>query len=206
LDDRQIRADIVEIGRRLYRKGLIAANEGNISVREGDVLYVTPAGVCKGFLAPETVVRTNLRGQSLNGYASTEVAMHVSVYHRRPDVRAVVHAHPVLATGFAVAGVPLDEPLLAEAVAVLGPVPVVPYGTPGTNELAETVDRAIVGHHALLLANHGALTVGDTLLRAWERMETLEHLAGVALTARLLGRRHPLPAWAVDRLRQLAGY
>ena len=205
-----LRSEIVECGRRLYARGLISGNEGNISVREGDLLHVTPAGVCKGFLCEESIVTTDLSGKVQGGgRASTEVMMHVAVYRRRPDAQAIVHAHPPVATAFAVANLPLDRPLVAEAVVTLGPVPVVPYGTPSTSALADRISEAICGAHALLMANHGALTVGDGLWRAWERMETLEQLARVALVARMLGGGSSLPAGDVahlEALRSAAGY
>ncbi len=205
-----IRADIVEVGRRLYAKGFIAGNEGNVSVRSGDRLFVTPGGACKGFLRPEDVVETDLEGQPMKGgRATSEILMHAAVYRRRSDVGAVVHAHPPTATGFAVAGIPLDRPVLAEPVVTLGPVPVVPFGTPSTPDLAERVAFAIVSAHALLLANHGGLTVGETIWRAWERMETLEQFARIALVARLLGGQTELATDAVLRLEALrvpAGY
>jgi L-fuculose-phosphate aldolase len=206
----RVRADIVEIGRRLYARGLIGGNEGNVSVREGDVLYVTPPGVCKGFLSTDAIVRTDLEGRPLDGHrASTEVRMHTAVYARRPDVCGVVHAHPPTATAFAAAGLPLDRPLIAEAVVTLGAVPVIPYGTPSTPALAEGVGAAICDAQALLLANHGALAVGADVFRAWERMETLEQLAKVTLLTRLIGRDVLLSTPDVDRLtglRTAAGY
>jgi L-fuculose-phosphate aldolase len=206
----RLKADIVEVGRRLYARGLIGGNEGNVSVREGDVLYITPAGVCKGFLAPDQIVATDLEGRPREGgRASTEIRMHTAVYQRRPDVKAVVHAHPPTATAFAVAGLPLDRAITAEAVVTLGPVPVIPYGMPSTEDLAENVGRAICEAQAVLLAHHGALAVGENLWRAWERMETLEQVARVALAARSLGREQELPAPEVRRLeaaRSAAGY
>jgi len=210
VSERDIKADIVEVGRRLYARGLIGGNEGNISVRDDRVLYVTPPAVCKGFLVPECIVKTDLEGRPLDGRrASTEILMHTAVYRRRRDVGAVVHAHPPTATGFAVAGIPLDRPLTAEAVVTLGAVPVIPYGTPSTPELADNVGDAICKAQTLLLANHGALSVGVDLYQAWERMETLEQVARVALTARLLGSEGVLPAADVERLSALrarAGY
>lgn len=209
-DAARIRSDIVEVGRRLYDRGLIAGNEGNISVREGERLYITPAGVCKGFLRPEDIVTTDLEGRpTAGGRASTETLMHTAVYRRRTDAHAVVHAHPPTATGFAVAGIALDRPLIAEGVVTLGPVPVIPYGMPSTSDLAQNVERAICEAHGLLLANHGALTVGENVFRAWERMETLEQLARVALVTRTLGQYNLLPSTDVDRLERLraaAGY
>jgi L-fuculose-phosphate aldolase len=208
--ERELRCDIVEVGRRLYARGLIGGNEGNVSVRRGDTLFVTPAGVCKGFLTPDMIVRTDLEGRAEGGgRASTEVLMHTAVYRRRPDVRAVVHAHPPTATGFAAAGIPLDKPLIAEAVVTLGVVPIIPYGQPSTSELARNVGDAICASHALLMANHGAITVGDSLYRAWERMETVEQLAKVALVTRILGQDRLLPGAAVEGLlaaREAAGY
>jgi L-fuculose-phosphate aldolase len=128
--------------------------------------------------------------------------MHTAVYRRRADVHAVVHAHPPTATGFAVAGIALDRPLIAEAVVTLGPVPVIPYGQPSTEELAENVGRAVCDAQALLMANHGAIAVGSTLEQAWERMETLEQLARVTLVTRILGRDHLLPGGEVGRLEE----
>jgi L-fuculose-phosphate aldolase len=205
-----LREDIVEAGRRLYAKGLIAGGEGNLSVRDGERILVTPGGVCKGFLKPEDVVVTDLDGRPVRGgRATSEILMHAAVYRRRPDVGAVVHAHPPAATGFAVSGRPLDQPVLAEPVVTLGPVPVVPFGTPSTTELADRVAAAIGSAQALLLANHGALTVGETLWRAWERMETLEQYARIALVAQLLGGQKVLTREDVARLESLrvaAGY
>ena len=211
MNETQIREAIVEVGRRLYARGLISGNEGNISVRHGEGLLITPAGVCKGFLAPESIIHADLRGHHLagGGRVSTETQMHTAIYARRTDVTAVVHAHPPVATAVAVAGTPLDRPLIAEAVVTLGTVPVVPYGTPSTHELAANVAARICDAHALLLANHGALTVGDGIWRAWERMETLEQLARITLATRLLGQTNPLPDAAVERLaglRAAAGY
>ncbi len=211
MDQARIREDIVEVGRRLYARGLIAANEGNVSVRDGDVLFITPAGVCKGFLRPEMIVRTDLSGKALDPgqRASTETQMHVSVYRKRPDVTGVVHAHPPTATGFAVAGVALDQPLIAEAVVTLGRVPVIPYGQPSTQDLARNVETAVCESHALLMANHGAIAVGEDIWRAWERMETLEQLARVTLVTKTLGVHQLLPGADVTRLldmRTAAGY
>jgi L-fuculose-phosphate aldolase len=197
-----IRAEILDVGRRLHEKGLITAAEGNISVRDGERIYVTAGGVSKGRLTPEQVVITDLDGRVLEGRSrvSSELPMHVAVYRARPDARAIVHAHPPTATAFAVAHIPLDRPILAEAVLLLGPVPVVPYAPPSTPDLASVVATAALTAQALLLANHGALALGESLARAHERMETLEHLARVTLLARLLGGDKPLAPAEVERL------
>jgi L-fuculose-phosphate aldolase len=202
-----LRAEIIEVGRRLHEKGLITAAEGNVSVRTGTGLLVTAAGVSKGFLTPELVLETDPEGGAHPGgpRVSSEIAMHVAIYRRRPDVQAIVHAHPPAATAFAVAHMPLDQPLLAECVLLLGRVPLVPYAPPSTGDLAERVGAAFFEASAVLLANHGAVAVGETLSRAHQRMETLEHLARVTLLTRLLGQARPLSTEDVEALLGLAG-
>jgi L-fuculose-phosphate aldolase len=196
-----IRADIIEVGRRLHERGLITAAEGNVSVRTESGLLVTAGGVSKGFLIPAQVLETDSEGRARGeGRVSSEIAMHVAIYRRRPDVRAIVHAHPPAATAFAVAHVPLDQPILAECVLLLGPVPLVPYAPPSTDRLAETVGDALAACNAALLANHGAVAVGETLARAHQRMETLEHLARVTLLTRLVGEARTLSAADVQIL------
>jgi L-fuculose-phosphate aldolase len=201
-----VRTAIVAAGRRLRDSGLITATEGNISVREGETLYVTPAGVSKARLRPDQVLSVDLAGRILAGAgrASTELPMHLAIYRGRRDVGAIVHAHPPFATAFAVAGIPLDRPILAEAVLLLGPVPVVTYAPPSTQELADVVAAAAAGASALLLANHGAVTLAETLEQAVVRMETLEHLARVSFLARMLGRESALSGPEVERLLSLA--
>jgi L-fuculose-phosphate aldolase len=203
-----LRADIVEIGRRLYARGYCASNDGNISVRldERRVL-TTPKSVSKGFMTPDMMVVTDMSGAKLAGdrEASSELLMHLAVYRHRPDARAVVHAHPPLATGFAVAGIPLDRAVLAEVITTLGSIPIAEYGTPSTPELAQAVERDIKAHDGLLLANHGALTVGHELYATYYKMETIEHFAKISLVARLLGRERLLSREEVDRLQQLRG-
>lgn len=205
--EEQMRADIVEVGQRLYARGLIAATEGNISVRHGDLLLATPKGVSKGFLTPDMIVTTDLAGRKVAGERepSTELAMHLVIYEQRPQVKAVVHAHPPVATGFAVAGIPLDRPVLAEVVTTLGSIPIAEYGTPSTSELAEAVRKHIQAHDGLLLANHGAVTAGADVFGAYYKMETIEQFARISLVARLLGREHVLSREEVMRLQALRG-
>jgi len=136
---------------------------------------------------------------------SSEIQMHLVAYRQRADVGAVVHAHPPLSTGFAVAGIPLDRAVLAEVVTTLGSIPIVEYGTPSTRELADTVAPYVKAHDGLLLANHGALALGPDLFAAYYRMETIEHFARISLTARLLGREHLLSREEVNRLQNLRG-
>ena len=201
-----LRCDIVEIGRRLYQKGLVASTEGNISVRlDGQRLLTTPKGAAKGSLTPEMLVITDMSGRKLEGTRdpSSEILMHLAVYDLRPELQAVVHAHPPIATGFAVAGVPLDRAVLAEVVTTLGSIPIAEYGTPSTTELADAVRRLVKAHDGLLLANHGALTAGADLWGAYYKMETIEHFAHISLVARLLGREHLLSREEVMRLQGL---
>src|SRR5438270_6629879 len=191
----QLRADIVEVGRRLYARAYTASNDGNISVRLGpDRLLMTPKSVCKGFMTPDMMCITDLEGHKLQGDRdpSTEMLMHLEVYRQRADVQAVVHAHPPIATGFAVAGIPLDRAVLAEVVTTLGSIPIAEYGTPSTKELPEAVRKYIKAHDGMLLANHGAVTCSQTVMTAYYKMETIEHFAKISLVARMLGREHLL--------------
>ena len=204
--DEQARADIVEIGRRLHDRGFVASNDGNISVRLGDDrLLTTPTGVSKGFMTPDMMVTTDLSGRKLTGdrQPSSELLMHLAVYEHRPEIMAVVHAHPPTATGFAVAGIPLDRAVLAEVVTTLGSIPIADYGTPSTSELADGVRQHIRAHDGLLLANHGAVTVAQEPFAAYYKMETLEHFARISLVARQLGRERLLSREEVNRLQNL---
>src|SRR5574338_365500 len=204
----QLRADIVEVGRRLYARGYTASNDGNISVRlDAGRLLMTPKSVCKGFMTPDMMCITDLDGRKLEGARdpSSEMLMHLEVYRQRPDVNAVVHAHPPIATGFAVAGIPLDRAVLAEVVTTLGSVPIAEYATPSTKELPEAVRKYVKAHDGMLLANHGALTLGADLFGAYYKMETIEHFAKISLVARLLGNENLLSREEVDRLQQLRG-
>lgn len=203
-----LRADIVEVGRRLHARGYVASNDGNISLRlPGDRLLSTPKGVSKGFMTPEMMVVTDRSGRKVAGERdpSSELLMHLAVYQNRPDIQAVVHAHPPIATGFAVAGIPLDRAVLAEVVTTLGSIPIAEYGTPSTSELADAVAKYVRAHDGLLLANHGALTIAADLFAAYYKMETIEHFARISLVARLLGREHLLSREEVLRLQALRG-
>jgi L-fuculose-phosphate aldolase len=208
MTDSQVRADIVEVGRRLHQRGFVASNDGNISVRLADGrLLTTPKGVSKGYMTPDMMVVTDLEGRKLSGdrEPSSEILMHLVVYRERPDANAVVHAHPPVATGFAVAGIPLDRAVLAEVVTTLGSIPIAEYGTPSTHELADACRKYVKVHDGLLLANHGALTIAGDLFGAYYKMETIEHFARISLVARLLGREHLLSREEVVRLQGLRG-
>ena len=171
---------ICEIGRRIYDRNYVAANDGNISVKIGpNTILTTPTGVSKGFMTPDMMVKMDLSGKVLAGKMkpSSEVKMHLRVYQENPTVNAVVHAHPPVATSFAIAGIGLDKPILPEQIVLLGNVPVAPYATPGTQEVPDSIAPYCNDHNAVLLANHGALTWGDDLLQAYYRLESLEHYA-----------------------------
>ena len=194
MDYPDLREQLVQFGRRLWERGMVAANDGNLSVRlpSGGFL-ATPTGVSKGFMKAADMVRLAPDGVVLSpGKPSSEIKMHLAVYAARPDVNAVVHAHPVYATSFAVAELPLDQPLVAEAVLFLGAVPVAPYGAPSTEALPRAVVPFVQKGDALLLAHHGALTLGRDLEIAYHLMETLEHVAQIVYRARQLGPLRPL--------------
>lgn len=206
MSHQKLKEDICEVGHRLYQHGYIAALEGNISIRisENEILS-TPAGVCKGYLTPDMIVTCDMAGGKLDGSlrVSTEISMHLTAYQARPDARAVTHAHPPKSTGFAVAGIPLDRAVLAEVVVTLGCIPLAEYGTPSTQELADSIDRLIRVSDGVLLSNHGVITVGRDVYEAYFKMEVIEHFAEVSLVSRLLGRERLLPSEEVSRLMTL---
>ncbi len=192
--------------RQLAERGLIAGQDGNLAVRLGpDRVLVTPSGVLKALLRPSDMVEVDLRGRRRRGRRNptSELDLHLRILTRRPDVGAVVHAHPPVATGLGVAGQDMHTFVLPELILQCrGGVPLVPYGTPGTPELGDRIEPHLSGHDAWLLANHGAVTVGDTLDTAWIRMESIEHAARIIWTARTLGRVNELSPEAVARLRR----
>lgn len=198
-----VRREIVTVCRRLYERGLIAGPDGNVSARIApDRILVTPAGMSKVDVQVDDLIELALDGKQVRGAtrASSEVLMHLRIYQRRPDVHAVVHAHPPTATGFSVAGESFDTCVLPEMIFQVGWVPLVPYAEPGTPALADAFEPFLAHHDAFLMANHGATTVGATLLLAHQRMESLEHSARILLTARMLGRVNPLTPLQVEAL------
>ena len=187
----QIKQEICEVGHRLYNHGFVAANDGNISVKLNDnEFYCTPTGVSKGSLTPDMIIKIDAEGNKLEGTLnpSSEIKMHLRVFRERPDVNAVVHAHPPVATAFTVAGIPLDRYILPEAVLTIGDVPTCAYATPSTMEIPDSLMPYIQQHDAFMLKNHGALTVGNTLTRAFFTMEEVEFNAKIMKYAMELGR------------------
>lgn len=192
----EARQAIVSCGQILYGRGFMAAFDGNISVRVGEnQLWTTPTGVCKGFLQEDMLVMTDLTGAVLEGTRkpSSELAMHLRIYRENPDLRAVVHAHPPASTAFAAAGLPLDRPVLQEAVVQLGTVPLAPFALPGTPAVGDSVAPFCRDYRGALLEYHGAVTWGESLLEAQHRMECLEQYATVLLHLRALGCQRTMP-------------
>jgi len=201
--ERELRQDIVDIGRLIYQKGWVAANDGNISVRlDPERVLCTPTGVSKGMMAPDDLIICDMKGNKLWGRKerTSEIEMHLTVYNMRPEINAVVHAHPPVATGYAAAGKALIEALLPEVVIALGCVPLAGYGLPGTEELIKPMIPLIPKYDALMMANHGAVCYGEELYKAFFKMETVEHYARISLVAELLGGAKVLPRQEVDKL------
>jgi L-fuculose-phosphate aldolase len=185
-----LRQAIVDVCRRMYEKGFLAATDGNVSARLGDRLFVTPSGISKGHMAPEQLIVTDLSGRVLEGEArpSSELAMHLAAYRARPDVQAVVHAHPPRAIAFTVAGVPIPGRVLPEVVVTLGgEIPTVPYTTPTTEEVPQALGPYFERHDAVMMEWHGAVCLGPDVWDAYYKLEKLEHLCEVALFAQQLG-------------------
>jgi L-fuculose-phosphate aldolase len=201
--ERDYRQDVVEVGRWIWQKGWIAANDGNITVRlSEDRILATPTGVCKGLMKPDDLIVCDMQGSKIAGEKerTSEIAMHLTIYEMRPDVTAIVHAHPPVATGYAVAGRALDTALLPEVVIGLGCVPLAEYGLPGTPELTGGMLPYIPSYDAILMQNHGVVSFGEDLTKAFFRMETVEHFARISLVAELLGGARALPRQEVQKL------
>lgn len=202
----EIKKEICEVGHKLYNLGFVAANDGNISVKLNDhEWYCTPTGVSKGDLTPDMIIKVDANGNKIEGKLnpSSEIKMHMRVYRERPDVNAVVHAHPPIATAFTVAGIELDQYILPEAVLTIGNVPTCEYGTPSTMEIPDSLEPYIQHHDAFLLENHGALTVGCNLQKAQFIMEEVEFNAKICKNAMELGAVHEIPGHQLVKLMEL---
>ena len=203
-----IKKEMCEIGKRVYDRGMVAANDGNFSVKLNEREYLcTPTGVSKGFMTPEFICKVDEKGNVLEaneGFRpSSEIKMHLRVYEERPDVRAVVHAHPMYATSFAIAGMGLTAKIMPEAVISLGEVPLTPYGTPSTMEIPDAISPFLQDYDAVLLANHGALSYAATLLDAYHKMESVEFYARLLYQARMLGGAKEFSDQQVERLYEI---
>jgi L-fuculose-phosphate aldolase len=204
--ERNHRKDILRVGKMIHERGFIAATDGNLSVRLGkNRILTTPTAMCKGMMRSSDLVVCDLAGNRTSGrrHVSSEIAMHLLIYRLRPDVNAIVHAHPPIATGYAAAGLPLSQPLLSEVIICLGNIPLAEYGTPGTPELAQALEPLVPGNDAILMSNHGVVTYGEDLHVAYMRMETVEHFARIALVTHLLGRQKLLSEQDVEKLQSV---
>ena len=201
----EIKKEMCEIGKRVYGRGMVAANDGNFSVKLNDNEFLcTPTGVSKGFMTPEYICKVDAEGnvlQANKGFRpSSEIKMHMRVYKERPDVKSVVHAHPLYATTFAICGKALTEAIMPEAVIALGFVPVAEYGTPSTMEIPDAVSKWLQQVDAVLLENHGALAYSDSLLNAYHKMESLEFYAQLLYQSKMLGTPQEFNQEQMDKL------
>jgi len=211
MDEQTARRDLITVCHLMYERSYVVSSDGNVSVRLDDGrILATPTMTCKGRMTDDLIAVTDIDGNKLNERkASSELAMHLLIYRERADVKAVCHAHPPHGTAFAVAGLAIDQPILSEVILTLGCVPLASYGTPSTDELTQQMQPLVKHHNALLMANHGAVAYGSDLWQAWDRLETLEHTAKIAILSRMLGGSKNLPADAVEKLinvREKAGY
>lgn len=204
MSDFEAKNAIIDIGKRMYARGFVAANDGNISVKVGpNAIWATPTGVSKGFMKPEMLVKLDLSGKVLQGTCkpSSEIKMHLRVYEENPEVMSVSHAHPPIATAFAVAGIGLEKPILTEGVTTLGVVPVAKYATPGTQEVPDSIAPFVNGYNAVLLANHGALAWGRDAYEGFYRLESVEYYASLLMyTGNIIGKQNPLSCQQVQTL------
>lgn len=208
----QLRREMVEIGQKAYNRGFVTATDGNISARlMGDRLLITPSGSCLGELRPEHLIYVDLEGKVLSGKGKPtgELSMHLAAYRERPDINALIHAHPPITTGFTIAGESLAQCVIPEVVVIFGTIPTTEYATISTAEGAEVIKNLIKDHDALILDRHGTLTVGNHLIDAYRKLEKVEYCAQVTLTAHLLGRVKTLSAdeiMKLEKVRKKYGY
>jgi L-fuculose-phosphate aldolase len=206
MSEHESRLEILRFGKMLHERCLIAATDGNISVRLNEAsILITPTCISKGMMSTEDLLVVDLHGRRVSGFrdVTSESGMHLTIYRMRPDINAIVHAHPPTATGFAACGLALDQALISEVLLSLGDIPLARYATPGTSELSEALEPLIPDHDAVLMANHGVVTYGSDLTQAYMNMETVEHFAKIALITQQLGCGHFLPEDEVARLREM---
>ncbi len=204
ITEKQAKKAIIDIGQRMYVRNFVAANDGNISVKTADnEVWATPTGVSKGYMKKKMLVKVDLDGNVLEGSyrPSSELKMHLRAYRENPDIRAVCHAHPPICTCFAIAGIPLETPVLAEAIITLGDVPIAPYAELGSKEVPEVIATYCHTHNGILLVNHGAVTWGEDPYAAYYRLESMEYYANILLiTGKILGRQNLLTGEQIDAL------
>lgn len=204
MTDKAAKKAIIDIGQRMYVRGFVAANDGNISVRTGkNEVWATPTGVSKGYMKKKMLVKVDLDGNVLEGTyrPSSELKMHLRAYRENGELRSVCHAHPPICTSYAVAGIPLNSPILAEAVITLGDVPVAPYAELGTEAVPDAIAPFCHTHNGVLLGNHGAVTWADEPYAAYYRLESMEYYAKILLiTDKILGAQNQLSGEQIERL------
>lgn len=204
LSKKQAKKAILDIGKRMYKAGFVAANDGNISVKISDnEIIATPTGISKGFMDKDCLVRLDMNGKVLKGSnkPSSEIKMHLRAYKENPFIKAVVHAHPLVSTAFGIAGEKLDAPILAEAVLGLGNVPIVPYATLGSDQIPESIAPYCNSHNGVILANHGVVTWADNPYGAYYRLESIEYYAKMTLiTKYIIGKENTLSKEEVMKL------
>jgi L-fuculose-phosphate aldolase len=201
-----LKKNIIEAGKRAYARGYVASNDGNISARiDKKYVLITRTGISKGFMKASDLIVVDMHGKIISGKRnpSSEIQVHLQIYKERADVNSVCHLHPPYATGFSVAGIPLDQDGLSEVIISLGNIPLVPYGTPGTEDFYKPLLPLLQRYDAFLLANHGALAVGTDVFNAYFKMETLEHYAHILFIAKQLGNVNTLNAEQVQKLTAL---
>jgi L-fuculose-phosphate aldolase len=202
----QLRREIIEIGKKAYDKDFVTATDGNISARVmGDRFLITPSGSCLGELKPEQLVYVDINGNILTGRGkpTTELPMHLTAYKERPDIDAVIHAHPPVTTGLTVAGQSLAHCVIPEVVLIFGTIPTSEYATPTTPEGADVIKNLIRDYDAIILDRHGTLTVGKSIQDAYRKLEKVEYCAKVTVTAHQLGRIRTLSVDELNKLDQL---
>ncbi|SET12653.1 class II aldolase/adducin family protein [Paenibacillus sp. NFR01] len=209
--ERKLRLQICDIGRNLFNKDFIAANDGNISARLNDnEIITTPTGVSKGYLEPEILVKVNLQGEIIEAHGdyrpSTEVKMHLRIYRELPHMGGVVHAHPPYATAFAIKGETLDKMMMPESVIAMGDIPLAVYGTPSTEEVPDSIMPFLGKKTAVLLESHGALSWGKDVMAAYMNMERLEYTAKLTFLTRMLQGERELPADRIEELVALRSF
>ncbi|KAA3617118.1 MAG: class II aldolase/adducin family protein [Calditrichaeota bacterium] len=202
ITERQLKLHIVEIGKKLYSNRYIVATDGNISARIGDSIIITPSGACKGNLSADDLLVCDMSGNKIrgNGEISSEFKMHLEAYKTRPDIAAVVHAHPLYSTSFATCGLAIDEPILPEIILTLKKIPLAKYATPGSIEVGDSIKKLILSHDSILLENHGVITVADNLNNAYMHLERVEHVAQIIFLAKQMCRPTTLSPDQVDSI------
>lgn len=194
---------IIELGKRAYNRGFVASNDGNVSIKlSTERFLITASGKSKGYLTYDDILLCDMQGNILEGTgrASSEIRMHIMVYQERPDVQGIFHAHPIYGTTLAVAGIALDEPILVEVIVSIGKIPLVEYGTPGTDALPDNIKKYVKNHEAFLLEKHGVLTLGADVETAYYRMETVEHFAKIFFNLKQLGSYKTMDKKEVEKL------